>query len=45
MGEKDYQQFFLVKKFIEKKYKSKSLSYAKQLEILIWLLYLQEIAY
>ena len=23
MGEKDYQQFFLVKKFIEKKYKSK----------------------
>ena len=23
MGEKDYQQFFLVKKFIEKKYKSR----------------------
>jgi len=26
MGEKDYQQFFLVKKFIEKKYKSKVFS-------------------
>ena len=23
MGEKDYQQFYLVKNFIEKKYKSK----------------------
>ena len=27
MGEKDYQQFFLVKKFIEKKYKSKVYSF------------------
>ena len=34
MGEKDYQQLFLVKKFIEKKYNTKLL-YVKQLEIKI----------
>ena len=42
MGEKDYQQFFLVKKFIEKKYKSK-VYHAKTIRNSNKLLYHQEI--